>query len=206
MKSLNINLPESIDIGGPAGHERSMSTANWTDEFVLNMMLHGIKQRRTDRFSVVKSNDGLTKAVEALATLDASLIAGELPTGGGGGGPRLSIEDAGMIAYFNSKGSPVKFNKEKCNGKNLAKFQDSFVQKAIQPSIRQAMLAAKMDRAAQDAFHKDKLPGIIAANRDKVLQVAMKDKDGMGAFIEAERKMRGESKDVAFAVEIEINL
>lgn len=203
MKTLNITLPESIEVGGPQGHERSMTTANWTDEFVLNMMLHGIKQRRTDRFSVVKSADGTAKAQEALAELDAKLIAGELPSGGGGG-PRLSIEDAGQIAFFNSKGTPVKLAKQICNGKNLSEYQAIFVQKAIWPSVAKAI--AGLDKQAQIEFHKNKLPGLVKQHTATVLQAAMFDMGGMGAFIEAERKKREGVKDTAFAVEIEINL
>lgn len=204
MKTLTIDLPESIDVGGPAGHERSMPTANWSDEFVLNMMLHGIKQRRTDRFSVVKSADGSAKAQEALAELDARLIAGELPSGGGGGGPRLSIKDAAMVAYFNSKGSPVKIAKQTCNGKNLGQYQAIFVQKAIWPSVAKAI--STLDKQAQIEFHKNKLPGIVAANKEKVLAVALKDPKGMGAFVEAETRKREGTKETQFAVEIEINL
>ena len=204
MKTLTINLPESIDVGGPAGHERTMATSAWAEEFVLNMMLHGIKQRRTDRFSVVKSTDGVTKAIDALAELDAKLIAGELPAGGGGGGPRLSVEDAGQIAYFNSKGTPVKIAKQICNGKNLSEYQAIFVQKAIWPSVAKAI--SGLDKAAQIEFHKNKLPGIVAANKAKVLAVAMNDPKGMGEFIEAEKRKRDGAKAETFAVEIEINL
>lgn len=204
MKTLTINLPETIEVGGPAGHERMMLTDEWTAEFVLNMMLHGIKQRRTDRFSVVKSNDGLSKAVEALAELDAKLIAGELPTGGGGGGPRLSAEDAGMIAYFNSKGSPVKLAKQVCNGKNLPDYQAIFVQKAIWPSV--AKVISTMNKEEQITFHKTKLPQIVHDNTAKVLAIAMKDPKGMGEFIEAENRKRDGTKAETFAVEIEISL
>jgi hypothetical protein len=204
MKTLNITLPETLEVGGPAGHERSMSTANWTEEFLLNMMLHGIKQRRTDRFSVVKSNDGISKATEALAALDASLLAGELPSGGGGGGPRLSIEDAGMIQFFNSKGSPVRISKQVANGKNLSDYIAIFVQKAIWPSVAKAI--SGMPKDEQIAFHKTKLPQLVRDNTAKVLAVAQKDPNGMGSFIEAERKKREGTKETGFSVDIEISL
>jgi hypothetical protein len=132
------------------------------------------------------------------------MAAGEMPSGGGGGGPRLSVEDAGMIAYFNSKGSPVKFAKQVANGKNLSDYIASFVQKAIWPSVAKAI--SGMDKADQIAFHKTKLPQLVRDNTAKVLSVAQKDPNGMGSFIEAERKKREGTKETGFSVDIEISL
>ena len=134
-----------------------------------------------------------------------SMAAGGVPSGGGGGGgPRTSVEDAGMIAYFNSKGSPVKFTKERCNSKNLDKYQLVFVRKAIWPSI--AKVLAGLDKQAQIKFHNERLPGILAANREKVLGLASQDPNGIGGFIEAERMKRDGKKPEAFAVEVDIQL
>jgi hypothetical protein len=133
-----------------------------------------------------------------------SMAAGEMPSGGGGGGPRLSAEDAGMIQFFNSKGSPVKISKQICNGKNLAEYVAIFVQKAIWPSVAKAI--SGMDKAAQIEFHKTKLPQLVRDNTAKVLAVAQKDPNGMGSFIEAERKKREGTKETGFSVDIEISL
>lgn len=210
MKIVTLNLPETLVIGGPAGRDATMATAAWSEEFLLNMALHGMKQRRTDKYSVIKSeykedtDKGIGKAIEALAELDKSFIEGEIPSGGGGGGPRLSVEDAGMIAFFNSKGSPIKFAKQTANGKNLDQYIKAFVQKAIWPSVSKAI--ASLDKQAQIAFHKEKMPELVKANTDKVLEIALADSSGIGGFIEAERMKRDGKKPESFQVEIEIQL
>jgi hypothetical protein len=192
MKTLNVN--------NAAGTQVEINIENWSPEFVAYMLAyaHGVRMQRC-----TASAEKADWAKVRQAMFD-SMAAGEMPSGGGGGGPRLSVEDAGMIAYFNSKGSPVKISKQICNGKNLAEYVAIFVQKAIWPSVAKAI--SGMDKAAQVEFHKVKLPGIVAANTEKVLAVAQKDPNGMGSFIEAERKKREGTKDTQFAVEIEISL
>jgi hypothetical protein len=209
MKTLNITLPETLEVGGPAGHERSMPTANWTEEFILNMMLHGIKQRRTDRFSVVKSNEGVAKATVALGVLDANLIAGELPSSGTRG-PSLSIETAAWLAYFKSKGCTIKLvdldagKRLVPSSDNLDQFQTAYVKEAIWPSVAKCMIP--MSHEDREAFRKDKLPGIIEQHKERVIGLAESDKKAVKPFIDAEKLKRGTKTDDSFHVEIEISL
>jgi hypothetical protein len=197
---MNITLNDTITVNNAAGNAVELNITGWTPEFITYGLayFHGVRMQRCTA-SAEKAD--WTKVRQAMFD---SMAAGEMPSGGGGGGPRLSVEDAGMIAYFNSKGSPVRISKQVANGKNLAEYVAIFVQKAIWPSVAKAI--APMDKAAQIEFHKTKLPQLVHDNTAKVLAVAQKDKTGMGSFIEAERKKREGTKDTGFAVEIEISL
>ena len=194
---MNVILNDTITVNDASGKPTEQNITKWSPEFVAYMLAyaHGVRMQRCT--ASAKDHD-----VARQAMFD-SMAAGEVPSGGGGG-PRLSVEDAGMIAYFNSKGSPVKFAKQTCNGKNLEQYIASFVQKAIWPSVRAAI--AKLSKEDQVAFHKEKLPGLITANTEKVLTIAQADLNGMGGFIEAERMKRDGKKPESFAVEIEINI
>lgn len=194
---MNIELTDTITVNGADGKPTEQNITKWTPEFVSYMLAyaHGVRMQRCT--ASAKDPDAARQA------MFDSMAAGEVPSGGGGG-PRLSVEDAGMIAFFNSKGSPVKFVKQSCNGKNLEQYVASFVQKAIWPSVRAAI--ANLDKDAQMRFHKEKLPAIVAANTEKVLAVAQADPNGMGGFIEAERMKRDGKKPEQFAVDIEINI
>jgi hypothetical protein len=190
MTNITLNLPETILVGGPAGHDKPMATAAWTAEFVLDMALHGLKQRRTDRFSVVKSGKGEAEALEALAELDARLIAGEIPAGGGGGGARLTAEEAGWVEYFKSKDSPVKFKGETPNGKSLQKYLEALTKKAIQGSIRAKLEG--LDKNDQVKFHLEEVPAMIAKALPilKAREEALTGKGTPGWFIQVEKDKR----------------
>lgn len=197
---MNITLNDTIQVNNANGSAVEQDITSWSPEFIAYLLAyaHGVRMQRCTA-SVDKD-----KFVSTRQAMFDSMAAGELPSGGGGGGPRLSVEDAGMIAYFNSKGSPVKFAKQTCNGKNLEQYVASFVQKAIWPSVSKAI--SGMTKEQQVTFHKDKLPQLVKDNTVKVLAVAQKDPKGMGAFIEAETRKRNGTKDTDFAVEIEISL
>jgi hypothetical protein len=197
---MNITLNDTITVNNAAGNAVELNITGWTPEFIAYGLayFHGVRMQRCTA-SVEKVD-----FVKTRQAMFDSMAAGEIPSGGGGGGPRLSIEDAGMIAYFNSKGSPVRIAKQVANGKNLDQYIASFVQKAIWPSVAKAI--SGMPKDEQIVFHKTKLPELVKTNTAKVLAVAQKDKTGMGAFIEAETKKREGTKDTGFAVEIEISL
>ncbi len=197
---MNITLQDTIQVNNATGASVELDINSWTPEFVVYMLAyaHGVRMQRCTA-SVEKD-----KFVSTRQAMFDSMAKGEVPSGGGGGGPRLSVEDAGMIAYFNSKGSPIKFAKQTCNGKNLPEYIRAFVQKAIWPSVSKAI--SGMDKEQQVAFHKDKLPEIVKTHTAQVLAVAQKDPKGMGGFIEAETRKREGTKDTQFAVEIEISL
>lgn len=197
---MNITLNDKLTVNNAAGASVELDITSWTPEFIAYGLayFHGVRMQRC-----TASAEKADWAKVRQAMYD-SMAAGELPSGGGGGGPRLSIEDAGMIAYFNSKGSPVKIAKQVANGKNLEQYIAIFVQKAIWPSVAKAI--GSMTKEEQVAFHKEKLPGLVEANTEKVLGIAQKDPNGMGGFIEAETKKRAGTKDTQFAVEIEISL
>ena len=66
MKTITIELPNSITING-AGKApetlRSVLTKNWTPEFCLTAMIHGISQKIGDTWSVTKGDFNKTQAV-----------------------------------------------------------------------------------------------------------------------------------------------
>ena len=121
-----------------------------------------------------------------------------------GGGARLTVEIAGWIEFFNAKNSPIKFKGEKANGKNLIKYQDAFVSKAIWPSVRSAI--KDLSHADQVEFHKNRLPELVQKHKPEVIARAEADKSGVGAFIDAEKQKRAGTTSDQFQVEIDIQL
>lgn len=200
MNTKDYTLNTQLTVNDAAGKETTIDISDWSPEFIAYGLayFHGVRMQRCTA-SVEKA-----KFLSTRQAMFDSMKAGEMPSGGGGGGPRLSIEDAAMIAYFNAKGSPVKFAKQTCNGKNLDQYVAAFVQKAIWPSVSKAI--STLDKEAQVAFHKEKLPKLVKDNTEKVLAVAMKDKKGLGGFVEAETRKREGTKETAFQVEISIDL
>ena len=89
------------------------------------------------------------------------------------GGARLSVETAGWIEYYKSKGSSVRFKGKTPNGTNLDEYHDVFVKNAIWPSVRDYLQG--MDKEAQRNFHHDELPGLIAKHKPNVLKQAQDD-------------------------------
>ena len=147
--------------------------------------------------------------LERLAKIkDGSYVFG----GGGTRGPALSIEVTAWLAYFKSKGCTVKLvdlDKSKRlvpSSENLDQFQTAYVREAIWPSVSKVL--ATMDRATQDAFRKDKLPGIIEQHKERVIALAETDPKAVKPFIDAETLKRSgkPQEDDAFRVEIEISL
>lgn len=197
---MNITLNDTLQVNDAKGAAVELDISSWPPEFVAYMLAyaHGVRMQRCTA-SVEKD-----KFVSTRQAMYNSMAKGEMPSGGGGGGPRLSVENAGMVAYFNSKGSPVKFAKQTCNGKNLDQYVAAFVQKAIWPSVSKAI--SGMDKEQQVTFHKEKLPEIVKTHTAQVLAIAQKDKSGMGGFIAAETRKRNNTKDTGFVVEIEISL
>lgn len=202
MQTLNIELPAtlSVDFRDEVG-TKAVNLADKSQDWILWAISNGLRQSVADAIAGKAGTDEGKKAI--LAKYERVCVEGQIPSGGGGG-PRMSIEDAGMVAFFNSKGSPVKFTKTTCNKKNLDQYIRAFVQKAIWPSVAKAI--ANLDKNVQVAFHKDKLPQLVKDNTEKVLAIAQKDPKGMGAFIDAERKKREGIKETSFAVEIEITM
>lgn len=66
MKTVTIELPDSITING-AGKApeslRNVNTTNWTPEFCLTAMIHGVSQKIGDTWSVTKGDVEKTTAV-----------------------------------------------------------------------------------------------------------------------------------------------
>jgi hypothetical protein len=171
------------------------------------LLQKGFGETLRDAFSTlkaVKGADGLDyeatpsdkdKATdERLARLiDGTYVFG----GGGGGGPKQSPTTKGWIAYFNSKASKVKIQRNNkrvtCNGTNLEEFRDLLTKRAIQPSITKHL--ATMEDAAQRDWLKTKLPSAIEAHKPKVVETYEADQtigEGVGWFIKQERiKLEG---------------
>ena len=189
-----------ITVNDANGKPTDLNIVGWGPEFTAYMLAyaHRVRMQRCT------ANVDPDKHQEAREAMFESMAKGEMPSSGGGGGSRLSVKDAAWIAYFNAKGSPVTFTKERANGKNLEKYQAAFVRKAIWPSIAKAIGA--LDKEAQMEFHKTRLPELVQQNKKKVLAIAETDPKGVGGFIEAERMKREGKQPQQFSVEIEINL
>ena len=187
---IEIELPTKLTIGGPANRDAELSTAKWSADFLIEAALHGLKQRRSDKFSVTKSADGLDKAIEQLAELDKAIEAGTIPTGGGGGGSRLTAEEAGWIEYFKAKESPVKFKGKTPNGKTLDDYMRALTKRAIYGAIKSKMEG--LDEQEQIEFHKTQVPLMI----DKALPILRKREEALtakgtpGWFIQVEKDKR----------------
>jgi hypothetical protein len=139
----------------------------------------------------VKSGEPLKDRLEALPKVIAEIEAGTYSFGtGGGGGPRMTIEEAGRVAYYNSKGG-IKIKGQTCNGKNLADYDRIFVKNAIWDDLRD-LQAALPDEASRRKFLTDDVPGYVQDNMENVLAIAQKDtRPGfMGDYIESERRKR----------------
>jgi hypothetical protein len=192
MNEITLSLPISIQVGGPAGHERNMSTALWNADFLLEMALHGIKQRRTDKFSVQKATKGLDDAIKGLLELDARLIAGEIPAGGGGGGPRQSPETKGWLAYF--KSAKHQEGSKAVTSDTLERAKDSYV--------RTGLLRSLKDKALEQA--KQDIRPFMAKYRQVILDQAEKrrDKGQPGWFIQKELESRNVTEIAEFDLDI----
>jgi hypothetical protein len=74
MRVITIELPESIIINGATDapdNLREVKTENWTPEFCLTAMGHGVSQKIGDTWSVSK------KDVEKTAAVHANMVAGD---------------------------------------------------------------------------------------------------------------------------------
>jgi hypothetical protein len=66
MRTLTIELPDSIVINsaGKAPEAlRNVKTENWSPEFCLTALLHGVSQKIGDTWSVTKGDEEKTKVV-----------------------------------------------------------------------------------------------------------------------------------------------
>ena len=182
---MNITLKDTITVNGADGKPVEQDITGWTPEFIAYGLayMHGVRMQRCTA-SADKAD--WTKVRQAMFD---SMAAGEVPSGGGGGGPRQTIEEAGRVAYYNSKGG-IKVKGQACNGKNLAEYDALFTRKAIWDELRDMMVG--MDEAAQREFVKNDVPGYVADNMENVLAIAQKDtRPGfMGDYIESERRKR----------------
>jgi hypothetical protein len=118
-----------------------------------------------------------------------------------GGGAKQSPTIKGWIAYFNSKVSKVKIQRDKkrvtCNGTNLEEFRDILTKRAIQPSITKHL--ATMEEPAQRDWIKTKLADAIATHKPKVIETYEADQtvgEGVGWYIKQEKiKLEGGSTE-----------
>lgn len=186
----------SITVKNAAGTETVLDITEWSNEFRAYMMAyaHGVRMQRCT------ANAEPAKHAETRQAMFDSMARGEMPASGGGGGPRMTVEEAAWVAYFNAKASTVKFDKEKCNGKSLDKYLDTFTRKAIWPSVAKAL--SPMTKEQQVKFHKETLPGLITKHRPAV--VAQAEATILKDYIVAETRKRNGTKDEAFQVEIAI--
>jgi hypothetical protein len=68
MRTITIELPASVIINGATDapdNLREVNTANWTPEFCVTALIHGISQKIGDTWSVSKKDIDKTTAVHA---------------------------------------------------------------------------------------------------------------------------------------------
>lgn len=66
MKTITIELPEVVTINGATDAPdelRQVNTANWSPEFCVTALIHGISQKIGDTWSVTKKDEEKTRAV-----------------------------------------------------------------------------------------------------------------------------------------------
>lgn len=178
-----------------------IDTSAWSAEFITYMLEYawGVRMQRCT--ASVEEADRPEKRQE---TWDA-MRDGEMPESGGGGGKRLSTEDAGWIAFFNSKDSNVKFKGQVANGKNLDAYMSTFCNNAVQPQVRAFFLAQKMDTQAQIAWRKEQLPALIAKKRPAILAEAEQDTSpGKPGWYIAQERTKREPKQAEQATSIDL--
>ena len=200
---MNITLNNTILVNGADGKPVEQSIELWSPEFVAYMLAyaHGVRMQRCTA-SADKAD--FTKVRQAMYD---SMAAGELPSGGGGRGPSMTVEEAGWVAYFNAKDTPVKFDKEKANSKNLGQYLDALTKKAIWPGVAKFLVGKTKDE--QITFHKEKLPALIAKHRPGMIatEEARTEDGSPGWYINAERvKRSGKVEKKVTEIEIEIEI
>ena len=181
---------------------KTVKLNNKSQEWILWAINNGLKQSIGDAIAGKAGTSEGQRLI--LAKYQRVCLDGQIPQGGSGGSSKLTAETAGWIAYFKSKGSPIKFKGETPNGKNLEKYQDAFTKKAIWPSIQKVLTT--MTKPDQVDFHKTKLPGLIEKHKPAVIKAAEADQNGVGQFIEAEKMKRAGTKPETFHVDIQIEL
>lgn len=200
---MNITLKDTILVNNAAGNPVELDISGWTPEFVAYGLayFHGVRMQRCTA-SADKAD--FTKVRQAMFD---SMAKGEMPSSGGGRGPSMTVEEAGWVAYFNAKDSPVKFDKEKCAKVTLDKFWDALTRKAIWPGVAKFLAGKSKDE--QIAFHKEKLPMLILKHRPGMIATEeSRTEDGSpGWYINAERvKRSGKTEKKVTEIEIEIEI
>lgn len=188
MKTLNIELGIINESTNGVDWTLDLSKIPEPEASIMALIRQGaliIAQR-------VKSGEPLKDRLEALPKVIAEIEAGtySFGTGGGGGGPRATVEQAGRVNFYNSK-TGIKIKGQVCNGKNLVDYDKIFVKNAIWDDLRD-LQAALPDEASRRKFLTDDVPGYVEDNMENVLELAQKDtRPGfMGDYIESERRKR----------------
>lgn len=201
-KAVTVVLPSAIEVEfrDEIG-TKTIDLTNKSIEWIEWALRNGLKQSIGDAIAGKAGTDEGRKLIEA--KYQRVCVEGLIPTGGSGGGSRATPEIAGTIAFFKSKGSPVKFKGIQPNQKNLETYKDAFTKKAIWPSIRKAMQT--MTETDQRDFVSNKVPDLIEKHKPAVMKAAENDQNTLGGFIEAEKMKRNGTKPEAFTVDITID-
>jgi len=171
---------------------KTVQLHNKTVEWFIGALGNGLRQSIADAVAGKAGTDEGQKAIEA--KYQRVCVEGNWPTGGGGGGARLTPETAGWIEYFKSKDSPVKFKGKVPSRNTLDEYLAALTKKAIWGHI-QAQIKG-MDKNAQIEFHKTEVPKLIEKAMPKLREreEALKAKGTPGWFIQVERDKRAGKK------------
>ena len=107
MRTISIELPETVTVKGMGDAPdtiRNVKTENWTPEFCLTAMIHGVSQKIGDTWSVTKKDvDKTTKVFD-------NMVAGEWATRERNGATAAKFDNA--IKSLNAEALFGKLTKE----------------------------------------------------------------------------------------------
>ena len=145
-----FTLPEYLEVKGARGADAIAETANWSDEFVAYLARYAIGVI-CQRASAGEKDERTKKKIEA-ERLD-SLLRGEMPATGGGGGPRLSaldIAERDVLAGLLRKYCSMKKGEAEKTARNRSEALKLIAEAVKQPAAKvgEAVDAKAMQLAA----------------------------------------------------------
>ena len=180
MSELNVTLPGTMKLRGPIGNiPRDVSTATWTSAFVAYLIEYAwdVRMQRC-----TASADTEAKKSEARAKMFESMCRGEVPEGGGGGGPRLSPEQRGWLKWVNGASGYKSGDKKPVNGQTLARAQDYLCRQALlKGGVKPAEIEVKVKTNLQPwiAFMEQNEPALkLALEAERALDAPVKMAEG----------------------------
>jgi len=176
MKTYTIELPATLTVSfrDEIG-EKEVNLQNKSADWILWAIANGLRQSIADAIAGKAGTDEGLKAIKA--KYERVVVNGEIPAGGGGGGARQSVEDRGLIAYFDATRAPKA---KLMTGKGLTERLLAEARKQVIIALREQGLTEEEIKA-----HAGELDGLAKDNLEAVKQAFV---EGPAAeFVQAER-------------------